>query len=240
VAKWPFQSLEAEMNEVRPEEYLHIFLHDSTPTSIRRAALEEARENRRFEIDLYWRRTAYFWVFIAAAFWGYSALQGEHKIPGDHQIIAFLIACFGFIFSCAWYFVNRGSKFWQQNWELHVDLLEDKVAGPIYKTVIQRTQYDFCNLSGAYPFSVSKLNQLLSLFVAIGWLILITRTFLAIWEIQLNISPRLTSGLVFFGTLAAVGVLACCGRTRDMEGDVNIDKFYQVKRTVDSEEDAVS
>ena len=213
------------MNEIRPDEYLRNFAHDSTATSVRRAALEEARANRKLEIDLYWRRAAYFWVFIAAAFGGYSTLQGR-------QTVAFLIACLGLIFSLAWYFVNRGSKFWQQNWELHVDLLEDEIAGPIYKTVIQRTECNFFNLNGAYPFSVSKINQLLSLFVTIAWLILIVRSLVIVWEITVNIPPRLSTGLLLLCTLGAVIVLACFGRTEDPSTKIKIDKLFQRKRSI--------
>src|SRR5271170_6755463 len=40
------------MNEIQPEQYLRHFPHETTSTSIRHAALQEARENRKFEIDL--------------------------------------------------------------------------------------------------------------------------------------------------------------------------------------------
>jgi hypothetical protein len=132
------------MNQIQRDNYLHPF-----PGDICKAALQEARENRRFEIELYWKRAGYFWLFISAAFAGYAALQA-------HQIIAFLLACLGLIFSLAWYFVNRGSKYWQENWELHVDLLEDSFSGPVYKTIVQRTESRFWELSGPYPFSVSR------------------------------------------------------------------------------------
>jgi hypothetical protein len=215
------------MYKVRPEEYLRNFSGDAAPPNLRRAALEEARENRKFEIDLYWRRAAYFWVFIAAAFGGYSTLQG------DRQTIAFLVACLGFIFSLAWYFVNRGSKFWQQNWELHVDLLEDDFAGPIYKTVVQRKQCRFRDLTGAYPFSVSKINQLLSLFVTVVWLTLIARSFFVVWDIQCSLPPHLATILMSVCTLAAAIVLACFGRTGDLEANTHIDHLYQSKRFYD-------
>jgi hypothetical protein len=29
----------------------------------------------------------------------------------------------------------RGSRFWQNNWEKHIDMLEDKIEGQLYKTV---------------------------------------------------------------------------------------------------------
>lgn len=88
------------MEEIQREEYLASFLNGETPSSVRGAALKEAREVRKFEIDLYWKRATYFWVFIAAAFGGYSALGDKQ------QTLAFLTACLGFIFSLAWYFVN--------------------------------------------------------------------------------------------------------------------------------------
>ena len=130
------------MNEISRTKYLASFSGRKAPTSIRRAALTEARENRKFEIELYWKRATYFWTFIAAAFAGYFVAA---KPPAD-VTTSYIIACLGFMFSLAWYFVNRGSKYWQQNWETHVDLLEDDIAGPIYKTVVQPRKYCFCKI----------------------------------------------------------------------------------------------
>lgn len=214
------------MNEIRPEEYLRNFPYDSTPTSMRHAALAEARENRKFEIGLYWTRAAYFWVFIAVAFGGYSVLQKEHHAT------AFLTACVGFIFSLAWYFVNRGSKFWQQNWELHVDLLEDKIAGPVYKTVIQRTQCSLVDFNGAYPFSVSKINQLLSLFVTVVWVFMIVKSFAVIWNLQFILSPRIATIFLLICTLVAAILLFCLGRTGGLKRDVTMDTFFQSRRAL--------
>ena len=212
------------MNETKRDEYLTPFLHDKTTTSIRNQALMEARENRKFEIELYWKRAGYFWVFIALTFAGYASLQ-------THPILAFLTACSGFVFSLAWYFVNRGSKQWQENWELHVDLLEDEIAGPIYKTVVQRSPTRFCALNGPYPFSVSKINQLLSLYVTIVWLALIGRIFTIVWGIPVDISPQTTTVAISMFTLAIAIVLACFGRTREADRNVSIEKFYQRTRT---------
>ncbi len=38
-------------------------------------ALKHAHDIRKFEIDLYWRRAAYFWTFIAAAFGAFFLLE---------------------------------------------------------------------------------------------------------------------------------------------------------------------
>ncbi len=212
------------MNETKRDEYLTHFFHNKTTTSIRSQALMEARENRKFEIELYWKRAGYFWVFIALTFAGYASLQ-------THPVLTFLTACSGFVFSFAWYFVNRGSKQWQENWELHVDLLEDDIAGPIYKTVVQRYPTRFCALNGPYPFSVSKINQLLSLYVTLVWLALIGRTFFIVWGVPVDISPQITIVAISIFTLATAIVLACFGRTREADRNVDIENFYQRTRT---------
>lgn len=135
------------------------------------SALQQAYENRKFEIELYWKRATYFWAFIAAAFGGYFALQANSK-----DALPYLVACLGFMFSLAWYFVNRGSKAWQQNWEMHVDLLENENSGPIYKTILSPREYRLRDVTDAFPFSVSKINQVLSLFVTIVWVVLAVRS----------------------------------------------------------------
>jgi hypothetical protein len=156
------------------DEYLKAF-----PIEKVKCAHALALDIRKFEIDLYWKRAVYFWAFIAAAFAGYFTVQKS----ASHDQIPFVVACLGFLFSVAWYFVNRGSKAWQQNWELHVDLLEDGMVGPLYKTILQnKEKYHFVNLVGAYWFSPSKLNQLLSLFIVVIWSILGYREFMRAYD----------------------------------------------------------
>ncbi len=143
-------------------------------------ALNLAHDIRKFEIDLYWKRATYFWTFIAIALAGYVTVLGSKDIPYIEKGDALLTcACVGVVFSVAWYFVNRASKFWQENWEKHVDLLEDEVLGSLYKTVLSDEGLwtkdgnpRFWPLGAAYPFSVSKINQTLSLFVVALFLLL--------------------------------------------------------------------
>lgn len=92
-----------------------------------------------------------------------------------------LFAALGLVFSFAWYLVNRGSKFWQSNWERHVDLLEDITLGPLYK-IVAVTQDNSGNnpLISPAQFSVSKINQILSVFVAAVWLLLFVRSLLPV------------------------------------------------------------
>lgn len=134
-----------------------------------KCALRIALDERRFEIDLYWRRAAYFWTLTAAAFVGYfSSLE----LAAASAIAPFVVSCLGMAFSFAWYCVNRGSKFWQENWERHVVLLEREICGPLHDVTLDRSHYPFRYLHRAYPFSVSRVHQLLSLFVALVWVTL--------------------------------------------------------------------
>lgn len=144
-------------------------------------ALEKALDIRKFEIDLYWKRATYFWTLNAGAFAGYAAVA-HNPTPSETNLLL-VIACFGFVLSFGWYLVNRGSKQWQQNWEYHVDMLEDPVIGPLYKTVMMDHEPRGMNvktlkhwLTGAGRFSVSKINIIISLFVVLIWLGLILRT----------------------------------------------------------------
>jgi hypothetical protein len=121
-------------------------------------ALQYALDIRKFEIDLYWKRAAYFWTFIAAALAGYAVIQ---RTGNTDAILSLLVACLGFVFSFAWYCVNRGSKYWQENWENHVDFLENEVIGSLYKIVIERPDSKGLEelknfLVGPSNFSVSK------------------------------------------------------------------------------------
>ena len=131
-------------------------------------ALNRAWKNRDFEIEMYWKRATYFWVFLATTFAGYFALltvdmdKVENKI--DVYLLELVIISLGICFSLSWFLVNRGSKKWQENWEAHIDILENKVTGPIYKIVKDKKGYNY---------SVSQINEFVSLFVLVIWIVLL-------------------------------------------------------------------
>lgn len=137
-------------------------------------ALSHALDIRKFEIELYWKRATYFWTFIGASFAGYITLKSSEAKTDDN--LSLLISCLGMLFSLGWLCVNKGSKFWQENWENHVDFLEDSNTGPLYKTVTSSISEsnkrekikDF--FTGSLPYSVSKVNQIISLYIFIIWL----------------------------------------------------------------------
>ena len=189
--------MDKKKKQKEPREY-----YDKFPTKKKRKrALEYALDIRKFEIDLYWKRASYFWVLIGAAFVGYTAVFTQNDIAHKNEISLFL-ACLGLVFSCAWYSVNRGSKFWQENWENHVDMLEDEFMGKLYKTVL-RTHEDkrFWKLSSASPISVSKTNLLVSLYVVFLWFALLA------YSVSEYFSP--TWSAMFVGFVLIVSLVTC-------------------------------
>ncbi len=126
---------------------------------------------RKFEIELYWKRTYFFWTIIASIIAGYFLALSKADNSSNSLKILFSLANLGLIFSIGWYFVNRGSKYWQVNWEKHMDTIEDDVIGPLYKTMINKEHYrkQFFKLVSPFPFSVSKINQILNLVLVCFW-----------------------------------------------------------------------
>jgi hypothetical protein len=138
-------------------------------------ALDNSLDTRKFEISLYWHRAAYFWAFIALMFTAYYQVVEAARMSDDlKHMLSCVISGLGIFISLCWLFVNKASKYWQENWEHHVCFLEDDIIGPLYK----RT---YCSKNGiksilnpiqSCDFSVSKINQILSSAIVIAWMII--------------------------------------------------------------------
>jgi len=175
-------------------------------------ALEKALDIRKFEIDLYWKRATYFWLLNGAAFVGY--ITAANNKP-SHDDLLVMISCIGLVLSFAWYLVNRGSRQWQDNWESHVDMLEDCVTGPLYKTVLRAPETAGVMkrlLSGAGQFSVSKINIIVSAFAVVIWLILIIRAM-----IPLDAKIPLSYLLPLVVSLLAIITMLAWGKTSESD-----------------------
>ena len=72
---------------------------------------------------------------------------------------------------------NRGSKFWQENWEAHIEDLSIKLRKPIFGIIKinEHTIYNPKQFNKSYPFSVSKVNQMVSLIITFSWLIILLK-----------------------------------------------------------------
>ncbi len=160
------------------DNYLSLFNGESADEKSKIAkAFNTILDIRKFEIELFWKRTTFFWTTNAAILAGYFSIFPKDSAIDENRVkIMVSLGCLGFLFSLGWYFANRGSKFWQQNWEKHLDCMEDDIVGPLYKTTIVTEYYRDKRrnlLLSAYPFSVSKITMYLSLSLVLFWLILI-------------------------------------------------------------------
>ena len=156
------------MNE---KDYRQRFIYGEEGHTRLSETLKVALETRRFEIDLYWKRAGYFWTFIGVVFATYGyILNAEHL--DNKYFLSFVVSCIGFVLTFAWFLANRGSKYWQENWENHVDMLEDNVIGPLFKTTLKRPgNYEWYEwlVTGPLPYSVSKINLWVNAFILCIW-----------------------------------------------------------------------
>jgi len=170
-------------------------------------AFNAAVEIRKFEIELYWKRATYFWTFIAATFAGYALIYT--KGGNGKESILLLFSCLGLLFSWSWFLVNKGSKYWQDNWERHVDLLEDKVVGPLYKIIAEKPYNKSLEwIINPSPYSVSKINQLLSIFICLFWIALIIHDLGFLNTSMFSISSDLKKYTLTSCTITMCGILA--------------------------------
>src|ERR1017187_5869681 len=80
-------------------------------------------DTRKFEISLLWQRSNVFWLFTAAAF---TAFFGT---VSNHLMYSIIVCNIGFFCTFCWTLANRGSKFWQTNWEKHMSKIESDFFG---------------------------------------------------------------------------------------------------------------
>ncbi|MDX2298109.1 MAG: hypothetical protein NW204_00130 [Xanthomonadaceae bacterium] len=181
------------MHELTHEQYLECFSIDATQRASQRPVsdpscvatsiktdlsktFELVLETRKFEIQMYWTRTAYFWTLIGAAFAGYFVIVTSDSESSNKQFLGFTISAIGFVLSSGWGLANKGSKYWHENWENHAQILEDYTIGPIFKTLLERTppnsKTDILSqfVTGPAKYSVSKINIMFSWFFSTLWL----------------------------------------------------------------------
>ncbi|MFN3556145.1 MAG: hypothetical protein ACK4VN_09310 [Bacteroidales bacterium] len=180
--------------------------------------LKHALEIRKFEIELYWKRTTYFWAFIASSFAGYFITININ----DFKELTIIVSLIGLLFSIGWYFANRGSKYWQKNWETHVDLLEDDEIGPLFASILNPTTIKFRKITGEYPFSVSKINQILSFSIVLIWIYIFAYSIDYTYEIVENeiVEKIINIGfisVIFIWTIVLLFKNAETGLSKDMK-----------------------
>lgn len=145
------------------EEYYDLFAETAADTHLSKikSALEKAHDIRKFEIDKYWQRTAYFWAFIVSVYVAYYHVFKEIYDKEHGSIPLVVLSALALFFSFSWYLSSKGSRKWQKSWEKHVDLLEDKITGPLYKTFLKETSPSVNKINEAAGFVMTLCSGLL-------------------------------------------------------------------------------
>jgi hypothetical protein len=174
----------------------------STRRSFLAAALSRAHELRKFEIENYWKRSNYFWLFQAAAFTLTGLIYGRVGSAGG---LLLLPAGLGAITAQVGWLTARGSKFWQSNWESHVDFLEPELEGKLTQIILYQKD--------SVRSSVSKVNERLYALLFFAWVaVFINQALLMMLPFRVALPPWVagSGGIV----LLALAMLFVCWDTR--------------------------
>lgn len=130
-------------------------------------ALNRAHEIRMFEIRMLWQRALFFWGFqVAVLFALGSVFEANSSRTNKEFIYPFLISI-GLITTIAQVLVYKGSKFWQETWEFHIDMLEEEFEGKVHQLHLKEKKDN-----GAKPISVSKVGEYTSIIFLFCWVLL--------------------------------------------------------------------
>jgi hypothetical protein len=87
--------------------------------------LDIALANRVFEIQSFWLRSNYFLVLLTAL--------GAATLTSKDDALQLILSLLSALCALFWYRTNLGSKFWQESWEVEVNLLAEKIGIESFK-----------------------------------------------------------------------------------------------------------
>lgn len=176
-------------------------------------ALDKAHSIRMFEIELYWKRATYFFAFFTVVTTAFGFSFSNYR----YTYLAPAIAIVGIVFSCCFYYVNVGSKYWQENWEFLIDKIECYITGNLYKAYFFKSQF-------TQRPSVSNINIYLSKFIIAVWILLF---FFSLFNIVTNYKYLSIFYIVAFMYSIGITLSVCDKRIKDIPDDNenNIRKF---------------
>lgn len=103
-------------------------------------AFEKAHDIRKFEISLYWQRSTFILGFLsllavtlAYCFSTYLDKDSSENTKFILLLTTTAISLLGFIMSMIWKKIIKAGKYWQNNWEFHINVLEPYVSGNLHK-----------------------------------------------------------------------------------------------------------
>lgn len=138
---------------------------------------DKSLDQRRFEIDNFWKRGWFFGALILAIATAYFQVKEDDTVYRVY--IAFLGLCVSFFQGL----MNRGSKYWQERWESKTKRIESLLGIDVTKTknFYEKEKY-FLDagvlaksegfLTRARRYSVSKLTVLVIDIITLSWFML--------------------------------------------------------------------
>lgn len=147
----------------------------------RRRALDRAHEIRKFEIELLWKRALFFWGFQVAIMVAVAAVFGAEKRDTNQEFFYPFLAGIGLISALAQLLVNKGSKFWQETWEFHIDMLEEEFEGKVHQLHLKDADE-----IDAKIISVSKVNRNTSFIFFLSWIAIFVLSLAALFTPDSN------------------------------------------------------
>lgn len=167
-------------------------------------AYDKAHDIRKFEIELYWKRTTYVWTLIAALITVCGVLLSSYfrlNLTNDTQnpllVVVGLVAIFGLFITVISERILQSGEYWQKNWEYHVNLLEPLFSGKLYGTLLN---------SKNQRYSISKLNNLLYKLVLFVWILVAEAIYKIVYDTQ-NFLSFITPLFFFAISVAMISTL---------------------------------
>ena len=105
----------------------------------------------------------------------------QKTMTPSNPIISLLFSMLFTFLAFCWYLSNRGSKFWQENWELHIKELESLRKYSL--TDVLSKKIDNKKILSSYPFSPYKTNTLISLTVFVFSLVCMIGEVLSLFDL---------------------------------------------------------
>jgi hypothetical protein len=146
----------------------------SAPTEKQLTILSEAYkqtlDTRKFEIELYWKRATFMWpvngaLLVLIGIFAKLFYDAPLEKRTEYFLAISVISLLGYLISMISSGISQSGKYWQENWEYHLDMLEPFFCGHLFKTHISRRQK---------PYSISELQDTVNLILILLWVFILT------------------------------------------------------------------
>lgn len=161
----------------------------SAPTEKQLTILNEAYkqtlDTRKFEIELYWKRATFMWpvngaLLVLLGIFAKLFYDAPFDKRTEYLMATSVISLLGYLVSMISSGMSQSGKYWQENWEYHLDMLEPFFCGHLFKTHISRRPK---------AYSISRLQDTVNLILLLLWVVIF---FVSISQTSLTTGEQFT------------------------------------------------